>query len=120
MNILFINGSPNSNGNTAALAKELLQGKEYETLNLTDYKIGSYGQKLEGDGLGQVIAKMEQAEVIVIGSPLYWHNIWAQCEICWIASTVWCKTAHCRAEHFISSFRALRRKNGCWKPENIR
>ena len=33
MNILFINGSPNSNGNTAALAKELLQGKEYETLN---------------------------------------------------------------------------------------
>lgn len=27
MNILFINGSPNSNGNTAALAKELLKGK---------------------------------------------------------------------------------------------
>ena len=75
MNILFINGSPNRNGNTAALSKELLQGKEYETLNLTDYKIGSYGQKLEGDELGQVIAKMEQAEVIVIGSPLYWHNI---------------------------------------------
>lgn len=75
MNILFINGSPNQNGNTAALAKELLQGKEYETLNLTDYKIGSYGQKLEGDGLGQVIAKMEQADVIVIGPPLYWHNI---------------------------------------------
>ena len=68
MNILFINGSPNQNGNTAALAKELLQGKEYETLNLTDYKIGSYGQKLEGDELGQVIARMEQADVIVIGS----------------------------------------------------
>ena len=64
MNILFINGSPNSNGNTAALAKELLQGKEYETLNLT-----------EDDELDQVIAKMKQAEVIVIGSPLYWHNI---------------------------------------------
>lgn len=75
MNILFINGSPNENGNTAALASELLKGKKYETLNLTDYKIGSYGQKLEGDELGQVIAKMKQAEVIVIGSPLYWHNI---------------------------------------------
>lgn len=75
MNILFINGSPNESGNTATLAKELLKGKEYEILNLTDYKIGSYGQKLEGDELGQVIAKMEQAEVIVIGSPLYWHNI---------------------------------------------
>ena len=58
MNILFINGSPNSNGNTAALAKELLQGKEYETLNLTDYRIGSYGQNFEDDELDQVIAKM--------------------------------------------------------------
>ncbi|OLU38128.1 flavodoxin family protein [Ileibacterium valens] len=75
MNILFINGSPNQNGNTAALAKELLKGKEYETLNLTDYKIGSYGQNFEDDELDQVIAKIEQAEVIVIGSPLYWHNI---------------------------------------------
>ena len=75
MNILFINGSPNSNGNTAALAKELLQGKEYETLNLTDYRIGSYGQNFKDDELDQVIAKMKQAEVIVIGSPLYWHNI---------------------------------------------
>lgn len=75
MNILFINGSPNQNGNTAALAKELLKGKEYETLNLTDYKIGSYGRHFEDDELGQVIAKIEQAEVIVIGSPLYWHNI---------------------------------------------
>ena len=75
MNILFINGSPNQSGNTAALAKELLKGKEYETQNLTDYRIGSYGQHVEDDQFGQVIAKMEQAEVIVIGSPLYWHNI---------------------------------------------
>ena len=29
--ILFINASPNKNGNTAKLAKELLAGKEYET-----------------------------------------------------------------------------------------
>ena len=31
MSILFINGSPNKNGNTAALAQILLKGKEYET-----------------------------------------------------------------------------------------
>lgn len=30
MNILFINGSPNLNGNTAALAKELLQNTHTE------------------------------------------------------------------------------------------
>ncbi len=75
MKILFINGSPNKNGNTAALAEALLKGKEYETLNLTDYRIGSYGQTFEDDQLDEVIAKMKEAEVIAVGSPLYWHNI---------------------------------------------
>lgn len=71
MSILFINGSPNKSGNTAALAAQLLQGKEYETLNLTDYKIYSYGQVYEEDQLELVIQKMRKADTIVIGSPLY-------------------------------------------------
>lgn len=75
MKIVFVNGSPNKNGNTAALAAALLNEKEYETLNLTDYRIGSYGQAFEDDQLDEVIAKMKEADVIVIGSPLYWHNI---------------------------------------------
>ncbi|MDO4378243.1 MAG: NAD(P)H-dependent oxidoreductase [Erysipelotrichia bacterium] len=75
MKILFINGSPNKNGNTAHLASILLNNKEYETLNLTDFTIGSYGQNLPYDGLDQVIKKMKEANTIVIGSPLYWHNI---------------------------------------------
>ncbi len=75
MNILFINGSPSKHGNTAALAAELLKGKNYETLNLTDYTIGAYGQNLPGDGLDKVIDAMKKADIIVIGSPVYWHNI---------------------------------------------
>lgn len=75
MSILFINGSPNKNGNTAALAAQLLKGQSYGTLNLIDYTIGAYGQELPGDGLDTVIAAMEKAETIVIGSPVYWHNI---------------------------------------------
>ena len=75
MSILFINGSPNKNGNTAVLAAELLKGHEYETLNLTDYTISAYGQNLPGDGLDAVIGAMKQADIVVIGSPLYWHNI---------------------------------------------
>jgi len=75
MKILFINGSPNKKGNTAALAEALLAGKKYETLNLTDYRIGSYGQTFEDDQLVEVIAKMKEAEAVVVGSPLYWHNI---------------------------------------------
>ena len=75
MSILFINGSPNKNGNTAKLAAELLKSHEYKTLNLTDYTIGAYGQNLPGDGLDAVIGAMKQADIVVIGSPLYWHNI---------------------------------------------
>lgn len=75
MKTLFINGSPNKHGNTAMLAKALLKDREYETLNLTDYRIASYGQHFADDQLDEVISKMKEAEVIVIGSPLYWHNI---------------------------------------------
>ena len=75
MSILFINGSPNKTGNTAALAANLLRGKDYKTLDLTDYTIGAYGQDLPGDGLDAVIDAMKQADTIVIGSPVYWHNI---------------------------------------------
>ena len=75
MKILFINGSPNPNGTTARLAAALLKGRDYETLNLTDYTIGAYGQSLPGDGLEQVIAAMKKADIIVMGSPVYWHNI---------------------------------------------
>ncbi len=44
MTTLFINSSPNKNGNTVALVKRLLRNQEYETLHLTDYKIYDYGQ----------------------------------------------------------------------------
>lgn len=73
--ILFINGSPNRDGKTASLAKELLQGQSYETLNLVDYKIGVYGQNLPDDQFDAVLAKIRGADVLVIGSPMYWHNL---------------------------------------------
>lgn len=75
MRILFINASPNKEGNTARLAGELLDGKEYETLHLADYKIYAYGQKFADDQFGEVIRRIEEADVVVMGSPLYWHNI---------------------------------------------
>ena len=75
MSILFINASPNKNGNTAKLAKELLVGKEYETLNLIDYKIYAYGQEYVDDQFDEVIQRIKAADTVVMGSPLYWHNI---------------------------------------------
>lgn len=75
--ILFINGSPNRDGNTADLTKVLLEGYDYETLNLCDYRINFYGQTLEGDQFDEVLAKMKSADIVVFGSPVYWHNICA-------------------------------------------
>lgn len=75
MKILFVNGSPNRQGNTAALADELLRGHEYESLYLTDYRINTYGSTLAGDQFNEVLAKIQTADVLVFGSPVYWHNI---------------------------------------------
>jgi multimeric flavodoxin WrbA len=75
MNILFINGSPNGKGNTAALADILLKDKEYETLNLSNYRVNVYGQELPGDQFDEILKKMKESKTIVIGSPVYWHNL---------------------------------------------
>ena len=88
MSILFINGSPNKNGNTAALAAELLKDHEYETLNLTDYTIGAYGQNLPSDGLDTVIG--------------HFHAV--------IESCVFLPFP----QNCILCFRAQLRRNGCW------
>lgn len=75
MDILFINGSPNKDGNTAGLAKELLKNKEYRTLNLVDYKLYSYGQDYPDDQFDEILNEMKKADIIVMGSPLYWHSM---------------------------------------------
>ncbi len=73
--ILFVNGSPERQGNTAEIAEALLNGAEAETLSLTDYRINAYGQTLPGDQFEEVLDEMKKADVLIIGSPVYWHNI---------------------------------------------
>ena len=75
MSILFINGSPNKNGNTVRLAEAVLGGKAYDTVNLVDYKLYSYGQQFDDDQLDEILAAMGNADTIIIGSPVYWHNL---------------------------------------------
>ena len=75
MKVLFINGSPNKNGNTVAMAKELLAETSYDTLHLVDYKLYSYGQEFADDQFDEIVTKMKEAETIIIGSPVYWHSM---------------------------------------------
>lgn len=76
--ILFVNGSPNRNGNTASIAKRILASKDYETLNLVDYKIYPLGQSFDDDQFSEVMRWMLEADVLVMGSPVYWHSMTGQ------------------------------------------
>lgn len=73
--IIFINASPNKSGNTARLAEEVLEGKLYEQINLVDMRVYDYGQVFEDDQFDGVLAKIRGAEIVVLGSPLYWHGM---------------------------------------------
>ena len=73
--ILFINSSPNPKGNTARIASALLEGHDYETLNLAEYRIYGYGQQFPDDQFMEIIDRIRDAKTVVIGSPVYWHNL---------------------------------------------
>ena len=48
MSTLFINASPNKDGNTVRLAKRLLAGTPHKALDLVDCLLLPYGQHREG------------------------------------------------------------------------
>lgn len=74
MSILFINGGE-KNGNTSALGAKLLAGKDYEQLDLVDYKVYGYGTHFADDQFAEVLDKVKTADTLVIGSPVYWHDL---------------------------------------------
>ena len=93
MKIIAINGSPRKNGNTATLLKRLVEGAESQnaqtqTVNLydLDFKgcrscfacklVGgkSYGKCAVNDGLMPVLRSIEQADALVLGTPVYWSG----------------------------------------------
>jgi multimeric flavodoxin WrbA len=75
MKVLFINGSPNYKGNTVSLALDLLKDKVFKQVNCIDFQINVYGQNLPGDQFEEILNLMRESNIIVIGSPMYWHNI---------------------------------------------
>lgn len=70
---VFLNASRNVDGNTSSLAKELMGGQDYKQVNLAEYHIPQVGQ---GDGdFNRVCEQLKGADVIVIGTPVYWSNM---------------------------------------------
>ncbi|MFC1944579.1 flavodoxin family protein [Chloroflexota bacterium] len=94
MNVLAINGSPRKGWNTATLLGKALegaasQGAETELLHLYDLdfkgcrscfackmKDGkSYGRCATKDGLTPVLEKVEEADALILGSPIYYASV---------------------------------------------
>lgn len=74
MNILFINGGE-KDGNTSILGAKLLGGNDYEQIDLVGYKVYDYGTHFADDQFAQVLERVKAADTLVIGSPVYWHDL---------------------------------------------
>lgn len=73
--ILFMNFSPNKNGNTYQIGKELLNDHNYEVMQISDYRISQYGQVYNDDQIKEVLKKVAEFDTLVIGSPVYWYSV---------------------------------------------
>lgn len=73
MSILFINASQNRDGNTSKMARQIISPRDFQQINLVDYKIYQIGQNYEDDQFEEVLAKIKNASTIVLGTPVYWH-----------------------------------------------
>lgn len=92
-NVLILSGSPRKNGNSDTLCNEFKRGAEeaghrVEKISLRDKTIGycnaCYYCKTSGgtcainDDMGELLEKMNAADVIVMASPVYFYAIDAQ------------------------------------------
>jgi multimeric flavodoxin WrbA len=94
MKMIAFNGSPRKDGNTASLLKKALEGAsskgaETEFVNLYDLNFKgcvscfacklkggkSYGKCARKDDLEPLLNKVEEADAIILGSPIYFGNV---------------------------------------------
>lgn len=88
MKVLILNGSPRANGNTALALKEMEQifeeeGIEYETVVVGNKdirgciacgKCAETGKCVVDDLVNEIASKFEEADGLVIGSPVYYAS----------------------------------------------
>ena len=93
MNVTIINGSPRKGGNTEIMAKEFQRGAEdagnqVTRIDLAGKKIAGclgcqYGFAHDGvcvqkDDMAEILAVIDQTDLLVFASPIYWFDITAQ------------------------------------------
>lgn len=94
MKILILNGSPRTNGNTAAMAAAYAAGAREagHDVNIIDVcrqeingclaceycRTKGNGKCVQQDGMQEVYPLLEEAEMIVLASPVYYHSFTGQ------------------------------------------
>lgn len=97
MKVLVVLGSPRRNGNSAILAEKFSDGAkekglEVDTVFLQDKEIkactaceGCHRENSKGcvikDDMQELYTKMEETDVVLLASPIYWFNISAQLKL---------------------------------------
>ena len=84
MNILILSGSPRKGGNTELLAEAFAKGASahhhVEIVSVRDYKVNPClgGNCVQKDDMAAIYEKVNQADMLVIASPVYFYGISAQ------------------------------------------
>ena len=93
MRIVVLNGSPRANGNTEMLSGEFIKGAieaghETELINLRGKKVAGClgckychdhdGECVQKDDMKSILETLNQADMVVFASPIYWFDITAQ------------------------------------------
>lgn len=94
MNILVLNGSPRANGNTAQMVRSFREAAEQNghTVHAVDvckrnirgclaceYCHGKgQGQCVQKDDMQEIYDLLQEAEMLVLASPIYYHNMSGQ------------------------------------------
>lgn len=73
--ILFMNASPNKDGATNKIAEELLKGKDFDTMQMSDYNVSQYGAVRENDQIKEMLNIIKDYDTLVIGTPVYFYTV---------------------------------------------
>ncbi len=83
MFVLAINASPRINGNTDILIDKVLEGFiskgcDSEKIYLDKLNIAAYRDDLPQDDFNNVLEKIKAADILILGSPIYFGSMTAQ------------------------------------------
>lgn len=84
MKIIGISGSPRKNGNTEKMIEYISNENQLETIRLYEKKLmpctacngcSTNGNCVIKDDMNDIMKKIDEADILILGSPIYWWNV---------------------------------------------